>query len=66
MQNKIVASQVRAALWTNLQGNEHEEERGKSVESFRDCITFHLLDMFPNDAAEQQRYYISNELKKPQ
>ncbi len=36
------------------------------MESFQDCITFHLLDMFPNDAAEQQRYYISNVLKKPQ
>ena len=64
--DKIVASQVGAAPWTDLQGNEHEEERGKSMESFQDCITFHLLDMFPSDAAEQQRYYISNVLKKPQ
>jgi hypothetical protein len=36
------------------------------MESFQDCITFHLLDMFPGDAAEQQRFYISNVLKKPQ
>jgi hypothetical protein len=36
------------------------------MESFQDCITFHLLDMFPSDAAEQQRFYISNVLKKPQ
>jgi hypothetical protein len=36
------------------------------MESFQDCITFHLLDMFPGDAAKQQRYYISNMLKKPQ
>ena len=36
------------------------------MESFQDCITFHLLDMFPNNAAEQQRFYISNMLKKPQ
>ena len=64
--DKIVASQVGAAPWTNLQGNEHEKEREKSMESFQDCITFHLLDMFPGDAAEQQRFYISNVLKKPQ
>ena len=48
--DKIVASQVGAALWTDLQGTDHEEECGKSMESFQDCITFHLLDMFPNDA----------------
>jgi hypothetical protein len=36
------------------------------MESFQDFITFHLLDMFPGDAAKQQCYYISNVLKKPQ
>ncbi len=36
------------------------------MESFQDCTTFHLLDMFPGNAAEQQRFYISNVLKKPQ
>jgi hypothetical protein len=36
------------------------------MESFQDCITFHLLDMFPGIAAEQQRFYITNVLKKPQ
>ena len=64
--DKIVSSQVGAAPWTNLQGNEHKKERGKSMESFQDCITFRLLDMFPNNAAEQQCFYISNMLKKLQ
>ncbi len=64
--DKIVSSQVGAAPWTDLQGNEHKKERNKNMESFQDCITFHLLDMFPSDAAEQQRFYISNMLKKPQ
>ena len=64
--DKIVTSQVGSAPWTDLQGNEHAEARGKCKQSFEDCITFHLLDMFPNDAAEQQRFYISNVLKKPQ
>ena len=27
---------------------------------------FHLLTVFPNSAAEQERYYITNMLKKPQ
>jgi hypothetical protein len=60
--DKIVSSQVGTAPWTNLQGNEHEKECEKSMESFQDCITFHLLDMFPGNAAEQQRFYISNVL----
>jgi hypothetical protein len=29
-------------------------------------MLFHLLTMFPNNAAEQERYYITNVLKKPQ
>ncbi len=63
--DKIVSSQVGTAPWTVLQGNEHKKERKKSMESFQDCIPFHLLDMFPSNAAEQQRFYISNVLKKP-
>ncbi len=62
----IVSSQIGAAPLTDLQGNEHKKEHEKSMESFQDCITFHLLDMFPGDAAEQQCFYISNVLKKPQ
>jgi hypothetical protein len=64
--DKIISSQSGAALWTNLQGNEHEKERGKDIQSFQVCITFHLLDMIPSDAAEQHHFYISNVLKKPQ
>jgi hypothetical protein len=37
-----------------------------SRKSFEDCVMFHLLTVFPNNAAEQERYYITNVLKKPQ
>jgi hypothetical protein len=37
-----------------------------SCESFNDCIMFHLLTAFPISTAEQEKYYISNVLKKPQ
>jgi hypothetical protein len=37
-----------------------------SCESFNDCMMFHLLTAFPINAAEQEKYYISNVLKKPQ
>jgi hypothetical protein len=37
-----------------------------SCKLFDDCIMFHLLTAFPINAAEQEKYYISNVLKKPQ
>jgi hypothetical protein len=35
-------------------------------ESFNNCVMFHLLTVFSNNAAEQENYYLSNLLKKPQ
>jgi hypothetical protein len=32
---------------------------------FNDCMIFHLLTAFPINAAEQEKYYITNVLKKP-
>jgi hypothetical protein len=37
-----------------------------SCELFNNCVMFHLLTAFPINAAEQEKYYISNVLKKPQ
>jgi hypothetical protein len=33
---------------------------------FDDSVMFHWLTVFPINAAEQERYYIINVLKKPQ
>ncbi len=33
---------------------------------FNNCMMFHLLTAFSINAAEQEKYYISNILKKPQ
>jgi hypothetical protein len=33
---------------------------------FNNCIMFHLLTAFPINAAEQEKYYMFNVLKKPQ
>jgi hypothetical protein len=52
--------------YVNLQGVSLEGPRGMSCKSFNDCIMFHLLTAFPINAAEQEKYYISNVLKKPQ
>jgi hypothetical protein len=40
--------------------------RELTLESFSNCVMFHLLTVFPNNAAEQEKYYLLNVLKKPQ
>jgi hypothetical protein len=65
--NKIVGEQTESNPFVNLQGVSLEGPRGKSLHKFfNDCIMFHLLTAFPINAAEQEKYYISNVLKKPQ
>jgi hypothetical protein len=34
--------------------------------SFQDCIELHKLRVFPADAAEKQRFYMQQTIKKPQ
>ena len=62
---QIMAAQIGATGWTDLQGNVHGVAKEHSVESFRDCVKFHLLSVFSHDAGEQQKYYIGHYLKKP-
>ncbi len=64
--NKIVQEQTNAYPYTDLQGLTRKGPRGMWRKSFADCVTFHLLTVFPNNTAEQERYYITNVLKKPQ
>jgi hypothetical protein len=66
MWNKIVGKQTESDPFVNLQGDSLEGPRGTSREPFNNCATFHLLTAFPINAAEQENYYISNVLKKPQ
>jgi hypothetical protein len=64
--NKIVVEQAEGDPFVNLQGVSLEGPRGMSRKLFNDCVMFHLLTAFPINAAEQEKYYISNILKKPQ
>jgi hypothetical protein len=65
-QNKIVSEQTESNPFVNLQGISLEGPRVISCELFTDCMMFHLLTAFPINAAEQEKYYITNVLKKPQ
>ena len=64
--NKIVWKQTEADPFKDLKGMSRKGPRGFLWESFNNCIMFHLLTVFPNNAAEQEKYYLSNVLKKPQ
>jgi hypothetical protein len=64
--NKIVQEHTTADPYMDLQGLTRKGPRGLLRKSFEDCVTPHLLTMFPNNAAEQKRYYITTVLKKPQ
>jgi hypothetical protein len=64
--DKIVCKQTESDPFVNLQGDSLEGPNGMSCKSFNDCVMFHLLTAFPINAAEQEMYYISNVLKKPQ
>ncbi len=63
--NKIVHEQTTSDPYTDLQGSTKKGPSGLSCTLFDNCVMFHLLTIFPNNAAEQERYYITNVLKSP-
>jgi hypothetical protein len=64
--SKIISEQTESNPFVNLQGASLEGPRGMSHKTFNDCVMFHLLTAFPINAAEQEKYYITNVLKMPQ
>jgi hypothetical protein len=64
--NEIIKEQTASDPYMDLQGVSKKGHREPLHKSFDDCMMFHLLTIFPNNAAEQVRYYMTNMLKKPQ
>jgi hypothetical protein len=64
--NKIISKQTESNPYVNLQGDAMQGSRGMLRQSFLDCVMFCLLTAFPINADEQEKYYITNVLKKPQ
>jgi hypothetical protein len=62
---KIVEEQIGCIPWTDLYGVDHPKKHTVLWEAFIECITFQLQTMICYDAAEVQRFYISNGLKNP-
>jgi hypothetical protein len=64
--NKIVVKLTENDPYVDLQGVSQTCPRGMSHELFDNCVLFHLLTVFPINTADQEKYYITNVLKKPQ
>ncbi len=64
--NKIIIEQTESNPYVDLQGVSHKGPRGMTRESFDNSVVFHLLTVFPINMAEQEKYYITDVLKKPQ
>jgi hypothetical protein len=64
--NKIIQEQMQLDPHTNLKGISRKGLRVLLCQAFDDCLMIHLLTMLPNNSAEQEKYYLTNMLKKPQ
>jgi putative hemolysin len=62
---KIVQAQMTKCLWEDIYGVTHDETPTKTWDSFMECVTFHLQQVFRYDAGEALKYYIMNTLRKP-
>ncbi len=63
--DKIVQTQTTKCPWEDIFGVTHDETPTKKWDSFTECITFHLQQVFWHDAGEALKYYITNMLRKP-
>jgi hypothetical protein len=62
--NKIVFKQTGSNPYGDLQGVSQTSPRGMSCKLFNDCVLFHLLTKLAINAAEQEKYYITNVLNR--
>ena len=62
---KIVQAQTTKCPWEDIYGVTHDKTHTKTWDSFVECITFHLQQVFRHDAGKALKYYIMNTLRKP-
>jgi hypothetical protein len=64
--DKIVHEMHIKDPWIGVNGSSNKGICVRSWLSFLDCIKLHKLTIFPVDATEKQRYYMTQAVKKPQ
>ena len=52
---KIIKAQVTKAPWEDIKGVPHTETPTKTWNSFHECVTFHLLQVFPSSIISRIR-----------
>ena len=63
--DRIVQEMHESDSWAGPDGKENTGSRPKGWKAFLDCIELHKLTVFAPDAAERQRYYIQQGIRKP-
>jgi hypothetical protein len=63
--DRIVREMHESDSWAGPDGEEHTGVHPKGWAAFCDCIELHKLTVFAPDAAERQRYYIQQGIRKP-
>ena len=53
---KIIKAQVTPAPWEDIYGDTHEKTQTKTWDSFMECVTFHLLQVFCHDVGGTLKY----------
>ena len=64
--DNVVAEMHTKNPWVTVNRVSHKGPRMKTWVSFLDCIELRKLTIFSCDAAELQRYYMQQGVKKPQ
>jgi hypothetical protein len=64
--DKITLEMHSKDPWFGLDGEPHSGLHRRTWASFMDCMELHKLTIFAVDAAETQRYYMQQSVKKPQ
>jgi hypothetical protein len=64
--DKIVKEMFDRDTWTGVNGKTHDGPRVRTWKSLMDCIELHKLTVLPADAAEKQRFYVQQVVRKPQ
>ena len=64
--DRIVKEMHEGDSWAGPDGKEHQGSRLRCNKAFSDCLELHKLTVFSPDAAERQRYYIQQGIRKPQ
>jgi hypothetical protein len=62
---EILQAQMTKSPWEDIYGVTHDETPTKTWDSFMECVTFHLKQVFRHDAGKALKYYITNTLRKP-